>query len=72
MNKNNLVVIIVLNHNKKENLLECLESVYKQDYKEFEVIVVDNASTDNSIEAVGTEYPAVHLIKNKINCKYKI
>src|SRR3972149_9667802 len=67
MNKNNLVVIIVLNHNKKENLLECLESVYKQDYKEFEVIVVDNASTDNSIEAVGTEYPAVHLIKNKIN-----
>lgn len=67
MNKNNLVVIIVLNHNKKEDLLECLESVDKQDYKEYEVIVVDNASTDNSVETVGSEYPTVHIIKNKIN-----
>jgi len=65
--KNNLLVIIVLNHNKKDDLLECLESVYKQDYKEYEVIVVDNASTDNSVEAVRSEYLAAHLIKNKIN-----
>ncbi len=67
MNKNSFIVIIVLNHNKKEYLLECLESVYNQDHKEYEVIVVDNASTDNSAEAVSSEYPAIHLIKNKIN-----
>lgn len=67
MNKNSLVAIILLNHNKKEDLLECLESVYAQDFKTYEVIVVDNASTDGSGEAVGLKFPSIHLIRNKIN-----
>ncbi len=67
VNKNNLVAIIVLSHNKKNDVLECLESVNKQDYKEYKVIVVDNASTDDSVAAIGSKFPAVHLVKNKIN-----
>jgi GT2 family glycosyltransferase len=31
------------------------------------VVVVDNASTDGSAEAINSEYPAAHLIKNEIN-----
>src|SRR3970282_723804 len=67
MPKENLVAIIVLNHNGKEDVLECLESIYSQDYKEYEVFVVDNASTDDSVKAIITEYPSVHLIKNESN-----
>ena len=67
MNKNNLVAIIVLSHNKKNDILECLDSIYNQDYKEFEAIVVDNASSDGSLEAISSKFPSVHLIKNKQN-----
>jgi hypothetical protein len=67
MDKKDLVAVIVLNHNKKNDLLECLESVYKQDYKKYEVIVVDNASTDGSVEAVSSKYSKVFLVKNKLN-----
>lgn len=62
-----LVVIIVLNQNKKDDLLECIDSIVKLDYKEFKIIVVDNASTDGSVEAIKRIYPDIHLIENKIN-----
>ena len=67
MDKKDFVAIIILNHNKKHDVLECFESVFKQDYKEYEVIAVDNGSTDNSAEAIDSGYPLVHLVKNKIN-----
>ena len=67
MSKKNLVVVIILNYNKKNDVLECIDSIYKQDYREFVVIVVDNASTDGSVESVRTSYPEVHLIRNKVN-----
>ena len=67
MNNNDLVAIIVLNHNKKNDILECLESIFKMDYGEFEVIVVDNGSTDDSVKAIKCRYPDVHLVENKTN-----
>ncbi|MDO8549655.1 MAG: glycosyltransferase family 2 protein [Ignavibacteria bacterium] len=67
MYKKHLVAIIVLNHNKKEDLLECLNSIFKQDYKEFEVIVVDNGSRDGSVDAIKNEFPNIHLIESEIN-----
>jgi len=67
MNKNNLVAIIVLNHNKKKDILECLGSIFQMDYKEFEVIVVDNGSKDESTEAIKNEFPDIYLIESKIN-----
>lgn len=67
MDRNDLVAIIVLNHNKKNDILECLESIFKMDYCGFEVIVVDNGSSDGSAEEIKTKYPNVHLIESKIN-----
>lgn len=54
------VYIVILNWNGWQDTIECLESVYCQDYKNFKVIVCDNASEDNSIQhiqawAQGTE-----------------
>lgn len=67
MNKNDLVAIIVLNYNKKKDILECLESIFRLDYDGFEVFAVDNGSNDGSVEEIKTKYPNVHLIESKIN-----
>ena len=67
MYKKHLAAIIVLNHNKKNDVLECLDSIYKQDYKEYEVIVVDNGSRDGSVDAIKNEFPNIHLIESEIN-----
>jgi len=52
MNNSQKVAIIILNWNGWQDTIECLESVYQIDYPDYEVIVVDNASTDNSIEKI--------------------
>lgn len=61
--------IIIVNYNTRELLLACLESIYQtadEKYK-FEIIVVDNASQDGSIEAVKSSYPDVILAEQPYN-----
>jgi len=48
MKKNPLVSIVVTNFNYGKYLSRCLDSIFKQKYQEFEVIICDNASTDHS------------------------
>ena len=67
ISKNHLVAIVILSHNKKKDILECLDSIFKLDYIEFEVIVIDNASSDGSVDEIKTKYPNVHLNESKIN-----
>lgn len=62
--------IIILTHNGKKFLGECLDSLKKQTYSNFEIIVVDNASTDSSTKFIEKNYPKVRLIKNKFNLGY--
>ncbi len=59
--------IIILSYNVKELLLNCLESVYRNADINWQVIVVDNASLDDSVEEVRKHFPQVELIKNKEN-----
>ncbi len=58
---------IVVNWNGKDVLAACLQSLLDQDYKDFEILVVDNASEDGSQALVGKEYPSVKLIENEEN-----
>lgn len=67
INRHKKVTIIILNWNGLKDTLECIESVKKSDYKNFEIILVDNASTDKSAEIIKKEYPEVILIKNVRN-----
>jgi GT2 family glycosyltransferase len=65
--KESLVSIIILNWNGLEHLKICLPSVIRQSYKNIEIIVVDNASTDGSSEYVRQNYDAVKLVCNSTN-----
>lgn len=62
------VSIIIVSWNTRDILSDCLLSVYNQTKNiEFEVIVIDNASSDESAEMVKKEFPQVILIQNKEN-----
>ena len=62
------VSIIILSWNTKAMLGQCIESVYTNTQNIiYEIIVVDNASSDGSPETVEKEYPQVRLTKNKEN-----
>lgn len=62
------VSIIVVNWNTKSLLRDCLASVYEHSRDiNFEIIVVDNASTDGSKEMIKDDFPKVVLIENNKN-----
>lgn len=58
------VSVIIVNFNGKSYLSECLDSVFKTDFIDFEIIVVDNASTDGSARDLDKR---VRLIKSTTN-----
>lgn len=62
-----LISVIVLNWNGANYLSDCLDSVVAQDYSPVEIIVVDNASADRSLELVRSKYRQVKLIENENN-----
>jgi len=70
MSENPLVSVIVLNYNAGELLLNCIESIKKSAYKNLEIIVVDNISTDNSQKICKEKYPNIKLIQNDENFGY--
>jgi len=65
-----LVVAVIANWNLRKDLLECLESLYKTDYPNMHVIVVDNNSTDDSIVCVQKQFPQTQLIQRNENGGY--
>lgn len=62
-----LVTIIILNWNGSNDTLACLHSLAVLDYPSYEVIVIDNGSTDNSIAAIRASYPHLTLIETRTN-----
>jgi hypothetical protein len=67
-----LVSIVILNYNGLaflgEGLKECIDSVLETDYLNYEVILVDNGSTDESVKYIQANYGSrINLIKNKTN-----
>jgi GT2 family glycosyltransferase len=57
-----LVSIIILNWNGCSHLPDCLDSLAAQTFRDFEVILVDNGSTDASVDLVRDRYPWVRLL----------
>ena len=67
MNEEPLVTINILSFNRKDELKNTLIKVFEQSYKNIEVIVVDNASSDSTLEMIEQEFPTVNLIKLEKN-----
>ena len=52
MNDSRKILAIILNYNGWEDTIECLESILRSDYTNYQVIVVDNKSPNNSMEYI--------------------
>ena len=65
LNKIPLVSVIIVNYNNATLLDQCIKSILKQTYKNIEIIVVDDKSTDNSINELYKYKNKIRIIKNK-------
>ena len=61
------VVLVVANWNGRQCLGPCLRSVFAQEFRDFAVILVDNGSTDGSVDLVRERFPQVGIIENSEN-----
>lgn len=57
-----VISVIIVNLNGEQYLRDCLGSLASQTFRDFEVIVVDNGSTDSSIELIKEAFPWVRVI----------
>ncbi|MFN0108597.1 MAG: glycosyltransferase family 2 protein [Blastocatellia bacterium] len=62
-----LVYVIILNFNGSRWLLPCLQSLRATEYSNFKTMLVDNASSDGSVEQVRSQFPEVEIIANSAN-----
>lgn len=70
MTESPLLAVSVLNWNTPEATLACLASLHSSTYANFRVVVVDNASADDSAARIAAAFPAARLIINGSNLGY--
>jgi len=68
--KNQLVSILIVNYNEKSLLKPILDSIDKSSFKKYEIIAIDNNSTDGSQDFIRKNYRYVKIIQNKENLGY--
>lgn len=59
------ISIITANYNGLKYLEPLFDSLKNQTYKNFEIVLVDDNSSDGSIEFVEQKYPDIKIVKNK-------
>ncbi len=60
--------VVIVNYNTKKLTMDCIQSVLNSKLNfQYEIFVVDNASSDGSVEQIKSEFPHVHVISNKEN-----
>lgn len=62
-----MISVVIPSYNRRDCMLALLADVFCQDGVEFEVIVVDDCSPDDSVEAIRRKFPAVRLFVNERN-----
>lgn len=62
-----LVTVIIVNWNGQHHLEKCLTSLANQSFQGFETVLVDNNSSDDSVEYVRKTFPAVAVVELKEN-----
>lgn len=64
------VATVILNTSRRDDTLACLHSLHSSDYLDHTIIVLDNASTDGSVEAIRSTFPRVEIIALAANRGY--
>lgn len=64
------IAIVILNWNGRDDTLACLESMRKVDYLDFNIIVVDNGSSDDSVDTIQSAFPEVEILQTGKNLGY--
>lgn len=64
------ITVVVLNWNGQADTIGCVQSLTQVDYVNFEIVVVDNGSTDGSVPAIRAAFPGVGLIETGHNLGY--
>ena len=64
------LLILIVSWNTRDLLRDCLRSIQADTHPDWDVLVIDNASTDDSVAMVRREFPAVRLIENAVNSGY--
>ena len=64
------VTVVVLSWNGKDYLERCLSSILKQTYRNYEVLFVDNGSSDGSADLVRSNFPGVSILALNPNCGF--
>ena len=62
MNKESTISVVIPNYNREQDILELLRSVNEQEFSNFEVIVVDDNSSDGSVSTIRKHFPETHVI----------
>jgi hypothetical protein len=70
MEKHPKVVVIILNWNGAEDTIKCVDSFLRLQYPKYELVVVDNGSTDDSVEQIKNNFPRLILIETGSNLGY--
>lgn len=70
VHNNPLVYVVILNWNNAADTLECLESLQDIDYRPYIPVVVDNGSSDGSVERIQAAFPDIHQIELDSNLGY--
>lgn len=62
-----MISVVIPSYNRRDGMLALLADVFRQEGADFEVIVVDDGSPDDSVEAIRREFPTVRLFVNETN-----
>ncbi|MFC1663211.1 glycosyltransferase family 2 protein [Patescibacteria group bacterium] len=68
--KENKITVQLVTWNSKLYLPSCIKSLFDQTYRDFNILVIDNASRDGSIEWLKSNYPDIYILKNVKNLGY--
>ncbi len=61
------VTIIIVTRNSKMFMPSCLDSILNQTYRDFQTVVIDNDSSDGTLEFIRAEFPMIGVIENNKN-----
>lgn len=65
--ENGLLSIIIVTLNRKDEIVKCIETILTQDYENYEIIIIDNNSSDGTSQIIKEKFPKVRLYKTHKN-----